>query len=79
MASLADRRWLLLALSLPLLSTPRWIVTALRAKSPESFAFAYIQFLQELFNNVGFVSGYLSSRLRSQAPITPTRPVPAPN
>jgi hypothetical protein len=70
---------LLLALSLPLLLTPRWIAVALRAKSLEPFAYAYIQFLQELFNNVGFVSGYLSSRLRSRAPGTRTRPVLVPS
>ena len=78
-ASLADHRWLLLAISLPLLMTPRWIVTALGAKSLEPLAYAYIQFLQELFTNVGFVSGYLSSRRRLRHPMTPTRPVFVPS
>jgi mycofactocin glycosyltransferase len=78
-ASLTNQRWLLLAISLPLLLTPRWILTALGAKSPEPLAYAYIQFLQELFANVGFVSGYLSSRLRPRSPITPSRPVFVPS
>ena len=70
-ASLANQRWLLLAISLPLLLTPRWILTALGRKSLEPLAYAYIQFLQELFTNTGFVSGYLSSRQRLRSPITP--------
>ncbi len=60
LASVANRRWLLLALSLPLLLAPRWILNAFRSRSPESLAYAYIQLLQETFNNVGFVGGYLS-------------------
>ena len=60
LASVANRRWLLLALSLPLLLAPRWILNAFRSRSPESLAYAYIQLLQETFNNVGFVAGYLS-------------------
>jgi glycosyltransferase involved in cell wall biosynthesis len=79
MASIADRRWLLLALSLPLLLTPRWVLHAFGSKSVEPFAYAYIQFLQELFTNIGFVGGYLSSRLRSLTPLMPTRPVLVPS
>ena len=65
LAGVADRRWLLVALSLPLLLAPRWILNAFRSRSPESLAYAYIQLLQETSNNVGFVGGYLSG-----APIT---------
>jgi glycosyltransferase involved in cell wall biosynthesis len=65
LAGVADRRWLLVALSLPLLLAPRWILDAFRSRSPESLAYAYIQLLQETSNNVGFVGGYLSG-----APIT---------
>ena len=60
LASVANRRWLPVAVSLPLLLAPRWILNAFRSRSPESLAYAYIQLLQETFNNVGFVAGYLS-------------------
>ena len=66
-ASVANRRWLLVALTLPLLLAPRWILNAFRSRSPESLAYAYIQLLQETSNNVGFVGGYLSRRPIPQA------------
>ena len=62
LASVVNRRWLLVALSLPLLLAPRWILNAFRSRSLESLVYAYIQLLQETFNNVGFVGGYLSRR-----------------
>ena len=67
LAGVANRRWLLLAMFLPLLLAPRWILNAFRSRSPESLAYAYIQLLQETSNNVGFVGGYLSRTSISRA------------
>jgi glycosyltransferase involved in cell wall biosynthesis len=68
-AGIGNRRWLFLANLLPLLLVPRWLVKALRSKSPEPLAYAYVQVLQELFTNVGFVGGYLSARSSSRPPV----------
>jgi glycosyltransferase involved in cell wall biosynthesis len=67
-ASITHRRWLLLAISAPLLFVPRWIVSALRSRSLEPLVYAYIQLLQETSTNVGWVSGYLPSLRSSMTP-----------
>lgn len=58
------RRWSLPALALPLLLSPRWLVQAVRARSPESLAYAYVQILQEGASNAGFTSGWWRARRR---------------
>jgi glycosyltransferase involved in cell wall biosynthesis len=56
------RRWSLPALALPLLFSPRWLVHALRARSAEPLAYAYVQILQEGASNAGFASGWWRAR-----------------
>ena len=56
------RRWSLPALALPLLFSPRWCVHALRSRSAEPLAYAYVQILQEGASNAGFASGWWRAR-----------------
>ena len=55
-------RWSLPALALPLLFSPRWLVHAVRARSAEPLAYAYVQILQEGASNAGFASGWWRAR-----------------
>ncbi len=56
------RHWSLPALALPLLFSPRWLIHALRSRSAEPLAYAYVQILQEGASNAGFASGWWRAR-----------------
>ena len=61
------RRWSLPTLALPLLFSPRWSVRAVRSRSAEPLAYAYVQILQEGASNLGFASGWLQARRHSSS------------
>ncbi len=56
------RHWWLPTFALPLLFSPRWFVDALRSRSAEPLAYAYVQILQEGASNLGFTSGWWRAR-----------------
>lgn len=53
-------RWLVV-IAFPLLVAPRWVVSAVRRRSLERAAYAYVQMAQEAAQNIGFATGVLRS------------------
>lgn len=55
---LRRRRWLMVALLLPVVSAPRWAVSSFKARAVSPIGFAYIQFAQEAATNLGFLPAW---------------------
>lgn len=60
--TVAFRRHRVLAVALPLVLAPRWVVLAGRRRSLEPLAYAFLQMAQETASDLGFLSGFRSAR-----------------
>lgn len=69
---LVNPLWLIACIAVVPLLYFRWIRLAASRRAPEPLAYAYIQFLQEVYGNIGFVKGFAQRSVSKKSLINNT-------